>query len=598
MSIKTSGGCSTQKRRAIGISSDPIVVFGRSTMFFLALAVDFDGTLASEGLVAAETFAALRRLRESGRRVVLVTGRELRDLCTHLSDLSIFDRVVAENGGVLLDPANGRRTILGAPPPAEFVERLRRRGVDRISVGEVVVATWEPAEQVALEVIRTMGLELQVVFNKGAVMILPTGIGKASGLQAALHSLSLSPHNVAAVGDAENDHALLRASGCGAAVANATESLALQADLRLRGRNGAGVVELVDRLLAEDHALVPPGRHGIALGKDPNGREILIQPFGESLLIFGSSGCGKSTFATALAETFAARRYEFCVIDPEGDYVDLEEAVSIGTLHTPPPMREALRLLQDDSVNLVLDTQALTLAERRATCAPVLQHLADLRASTGRPHWLLVDEAHQLFSETGTPMPTPPPAMIALTAYPESLSLDALHRFDAVVALGVDAVDRLSVIGHRLGRSSIFENAGASAGDAFFWRPRSDLAPVPFERIRPVQDHKRHQGKYAKGDVGWEHSFWFRGPVNALNTPARNLYHFVDLAIEMDDAVWEHHLRAGDYSAWFRRVIGDEDLAREAERIERDPAVPPQQSRQRIRKAIWRRYAAPAGDAG
>ena len=564
-------------------------------MFFLALAVDFDGTLASEGLVAAETLAALRRLRESGRRIVLVTGRELRDLRNHLSDLSIFDRVVAENGGVLLIPANGRTTILGAPPPAEFVERLRRGGVDRVSVGEVVVATWVPAEQVALEVIRTMGLELQVVFNKGAVMILPTGVGKASGLQAALHSLALSPHNVVAVGDAENDHALLHTSGCGASVANATDSLASEADIRLTGRNGAGVIELVDRILAEDHALVPATRHGVALGTDRDGQDVLIQPFGESLLIVGSSGCGKSALATALAETFAARCYEFCVIDPEGDYVDLEEAVSIGTLHTPPPIREALRLLRDDTVNLVLNTQALTLAERTSTCAPVLRQLADLRASTGRPHWLLVDEAHQLFCDASTPILDS--ALIALTAYPEALSLEALRRFGIFVAIGADAIDRLADIGRRLERQPFVEKIGTFEGNALFWRPRSGLAPLSFKTIRPVQPHKRHQGKYAKGDVGRERSFWFRGPANALNTPARNLYHFVDLALEMDDPVWEHHLRAGDYSAWFRRVIGDEDLAREAERIERDPAVPPHESRRRIRKAIWRRYAAPAGDA-
>lgn len=562
-------------------------------MFFLALAVDFDGTLAMEEVVAAETLAALHRVRQSGRRVVLVTGRELHDLRNHLSDLSIFDRVVAENGGVLLDPNSGRTTILGPPPPAEFVERLRRRGVGRISVGEVVVATWEPAEQVALEVIRTMGLELKLVFNKGAVMILPTGVGKASGLQAALHSLALSPHNVVAVGDAENDHALLRTSGCGAAVANATESLASEADLRLSARNGAGVIELVDRLLVEDHALVPAKRHGISLGRGSDGQDVLIQPFGESLLIVGSSGSGKSTLATALAETFAARRYEFCVIDPEGDYVDLEEAVSIGTLHTPPPMREVLRLLRDDTVNLVLDTQSLTLAERKATCRPVLRQLADLRASTGRPHWLLVDEAHQLFSETNNPSP-PTPAMIALTAYPDAVSLDVLRRFESIVALGPNAAEHLATLCRRLDRSP--DLTGVVGADAIMWHPRSDLPPLPFDRIRPVQIHKRHHGKYANGDVGWERSFWFRGPGNELNTPARNLYHFVDLATEMDDAVWEHHLRAGDYSAWFRRVIGDEDLAREVELVERDPAVPPRESRQRIRKAIWRRYAAPASD--
>ena len=48
-----------------------------------------------------------------------------------------------------------------------------------------------------------------MIFNKGAVMILPSGVNKATGLAAALEELGLSPHNVVGVGDAENDHAFL-----------------------------------------------------------------------------------------------------------------------------------------------------------------------------------------------------------------------------------------------------------------------------------------------------------------------------------------------------------------------------------------------------
>src|SRR5205823_4267005 len=94
-----------------------------------------------------------------------------------------------------------------------------------LSVGQVIVATWHPHEQAVLDTIRDLGLELQVVFNKGAVMILPSGVNKATGLLAALNSLGLSPHNAVAIGDAENDHALLAACECGVAVANALPSV-------------------------------------------------------------------------------------------------------------------------------------------------------------------------------------------------------------------------------------------------------------------------------------------------------------------------------------------------------------------------------------
>src|SRR5690606_33532195 len=135
--------------------------------------------------------------------------------CPHLK---LFHRVIAENGALLYRPATGEEVPLGPPPDAQFIENLRRAGVAPMSVGRGIVATWEPHETVVLREIRDLGLELQVIFNKGAVMVLPSGINKATGLAAALKELCLSPHNVVAVGDAENDHALLAACEAGAAV--------------------------------------------------------------------------------------------------------------------------------------------------------------------------------------------------------------------------------------------------------------------------------------------------------------------------------------------------------------------------------------------
>jgi hypothetical protein len=105
-----------------------------------------------------------------------------------------------------------------------------------------------------LEVIRNLGLERQVIFNKDAVMVLPSGVNKAFGLSAALNELGLSPHNTVGVGDAENDHSLLDFCGCGVAVANALPILKEHADFITKGDRGAGVVELIDKLIASDLA--------------------------------------------------------------------------------------------------------------------------------------------------------------------------------------------------------------------------------------------------------------------------------------------------------------------------------------------------------
>lgn len=221
-------------------------------MRFMALASDYDGTLARHGTVAEETWEAARRLRASGRKLLLVTGRELDDLQNVCPHLEIFDRVVAENGGLLYRPATREQEILAAAPPRELIQALRDRGVTHLSVGRTILGTVRPFETEVIQTISELGLEWQVIFNKDAVMVLPSGVNKATGLKAALKELGLSPHNVVAVGDAENDQAFLDLCECSAAVANALPMLKEHADIITAGEDGQGVVELIDELLAND----------------------------------------------------------------------------------------------------------------------------------------------------------------------------------------------------------------------------------------------------------------------------------------------------------------------------------------------------------
>ena len=75
-------------------------------MRYHVLATDYDGTLAHNGRVDRPTVEALRRIKESGRKLVLVTGRELDELLDVFPELDLFHRVVAENGGAPV-PAGG-----------------------------------------------------------------------------------------------------------------------------------------------------------------------------------------------------------------------------------------------------------------------------------------------------------------------------------------------------------------------------------------------------------------------------------------------------------------------------------------------------------
>lgn len=214
-----------------------------------ALATDYDGTLAAQGRVDDATLGALERFRASGRRLILVTGRILGELHAVCPRLDLFDRVVAENGGVLHRPDDQSEAVLADPPPPALLKALRTRGVDPIAVGRVVLATWQPHDTTASEVVRELGLDYRVVQNKRAVMLLPVGVDKASGLRRALDELGLDPRATAAVGDAENDATMLSLCGLGVAVANALPALKAIANRVTRADHGAGVEELIEDIL-------------------------------------------------------------------------------------------------------------------------------------------------------------------------------------------------------------------------------------------------------------------------------------------------------------------------------------------------------------
>jgi len=234
---------------------------------YRALACDYDGTLAHDGVVTPSTAAALERFRASGRHLFMVTGRELPQLKEVCPILDRFEWVVAENGALLHRPADDTTELLCEPASAALVESLRKFQLNWLWVGQAVIATIEPNEILVLEEIKRLGLELQVIFNKGSVMVLPSGVNKATGLKALLKKAGVSADEVigvgdaendhaflecCGVGDAENDHAFLECCGVGVAVANALPMLKERADFVTKGARGDGVAELIDLILADN----------------------------------------------------------------------------------------------------------------------------------------------------------------------------------------------------------------------------------------------------------------------------------------------------------------------------------------------------------
>jgi HAD superfamily hydrolase (TIGR01484 family) len=570
-------------------------------MRYFVLATDYDGTLAADGRVSDETIEALKHLRLSGRKLILVTGRELEDLQCAFPELDLFDCVVAENGALLYSPATRQEKPLGSKPPEEFVKALRDRNVDPLSVGRVIVATWHPNETKVLETIRELGLELQIIFNKGAVMILPSGINKATGLTAALDEMNLSPHNVVGVGDAENDRAFLELCECSVAVANALPVLKEQVDFVTENSRGAGVIELIDRLLASDLAEVDTQRekHNILLGNREDGSLVNMKAYGSSLLLAGTSGGGKSTLATAILERIAEQNYQFCIIDPEGDYENFDDAVILGDANRAPSMQEILDLLEQPHQNVIINLLGIALADRPTFFAELLPQLQELRTRTGRPHWIVADEAHHLMPASWNPasltLPQELDCMMFITVHPDQMAPAALSLVDAIITVGLSPEKNIeqfcSVVGHcppQLAPQKL------EPGEAIAWFRESDTEPFRF-RITPGHtERRRHVRKYAQGQLGEDKSFYFIGAEGKLNLRAQNLILFTQIAEGVDDETWLYHLKQGDYSRWFQEAIKDDSLAEEAEKIEKTANGSASESRAAIKAAIEQRYTLPA----
>jgi HAD superfamily hydrolase (TIGR01484 family) len=575
-------------------------------MRYHALAADYDGTLAHHGRVDEPTITALRRLKETGRKLVLVTGRELDELLEILPEIGLFDRVVAENGALLYRPEGKAEQTLTERPPEEFVARLKARGVGPISVGRVIVATWEPHQTAVLEVVRELGLELQVIFNKGAVMVLPSGVNKATGMVAALKELGLSPHNVVGVGDAENDHAFLAASECAVAVANALDTLKERADWTTAGDHGRGVVELIERLESKDLADLEPrlSRHDVLIGTTVDDEELRIAPYGRSVLVAGTSGSGKSTLTTGVLERLCEVKYQFAIIDPEADYAELDFAVVLGDAKTPPSADEVESLLTGSAEqNVAVNLMGLSLQERPRFSDALLPRLQDLRARTGRPHWIVVDEVHHLMPSAWSPAPLVLPqqltSMLYITVHPESVARPLLESVDLLLAVGEHPHETIGAFCEATGQARP-EGLGPvelEKGEALAWAPREGRPPFRVRTVPPKAERRRHGRKYAEGNLGPDRSFFFRGPEGKLNLRAQNLLMFLQIADGVDDPTWLFHLQQGDYAQWFREQVKDDELAEAAEQIASAQGLSADEGRARIRQAIEDRYTLPAEPA-
>lgn len=569
---------------------------------FRAIAIDYDGTLTSGGRPTLDALSALREVRAAGVRLLLVTGRAFAELRREFPEVGEhFDLIIAENGAATWSESAGLRAL--APPVSRELEAaLLARGVP-LQRGDVLLATDAPYDRIALEEIARLGLDCQLVRNRGALMILPAGISKGTGLSEALGELGISHHSAIGIGDAENDHALLEACEIGVAVANAIPALKRHADVVLSEPNGVGVSQFLRGSLHGDLQGLVPNRWQIAIGTRADGTQVNLPGSGINVLIAGGSGSGKSYLAGLLAERLVRLGYSICVLDPEGDHTHLGHLRGIVTLGgkdgLPSPLQLG-RLLKGRFGGAVIDLSLTRPEERAAYTAACVEHLQQRRASTGLPHWIFLDEAHASLGGDSLPadiLNPPEKGFCLVTYHPTELSQGALKEVDVLFLFPRSEPIVRELLSPRLIDACIdAEHVAATIGallpgQVFMLtlgrEVRGEVVMLGARR----SPHVRHWHKYVHGYLAPRLHFEFRDEQGLTGRSAANLEDFHRELQLCRDSVLTHHLAHGDFSRWISEAVRDESLASAIRKLESpDHLLDIDETRDELTRAIEQRY--------
>ena len=544
------------------------------------IALDYDGTVARGDVLDPPMREAIAAARTHGIVVLLVTGRILDELRRVAGDLHFVDGVIAENGALIHFPDSGRTSALAPAVPETFVAELRRRGVP-FTAGQCLVDADAIEAPRLLEVIRTLELPLVLIFNRSRVMTVPQGVSKATGLHVALETLRLSGRNTVAIGDAENDHELLRLAEIGVAVEWGSKALQAAADVVLQGSGPAAVGDYVRMLAATRNLpIAPRARRRLLLGHLEDGREFSLAVRGRNVLVTGDAKSGKSWVAGLLSEHLILHGYSVCAVDPEGDYSSLEGLPGVTVLgreDAPPTPRELLRAFRYPDRSVVIDLSRLPHDAKLDYVRSVLPALNVLRRRTGLPHRILLDEAHYYLHDGDAPqlLDFERNGYTVVTYCASRLPQALLASTEVMIVTCESNPAEIEALRARC--------AGCATVDASRWAVLSRLKvgqavalPVTeeaggelrlFTIARRLTPHVRHREKYVDVPVSADRAFVF----NANGQPGRRirtLRQFVSELEHTPSKLLVGYITRGDFSRWIGDVFGDRALAAELKALE------------------------------
>jgi hypothetical protein len=468
-----------------------------------------------------------------------------------------------------------------------------------------VVGLSESHAPQVLELGRSFGLDCQLVFNRAALMLLPSGVSKATGVRHALEELGRSEHNMIAFGDAENDLPLLAAAEVAVAARGAGPAVGAIADDRLTQPAGAGVVRYVRQLLARNGAAPTSARTLVTIGEDADGVPVSLPGSGLNLMITGDPRAGKSWLAGLFAERLLDAHYRLCIIDPEGDHLALgrrPHTLVFGHTVPLPPPKAVPAVLRDTCLSLVLNLAALSHAAKLTYVDELLCALQGVRREIGVPHWVVIDEAHY-FCHDRSPcvcarrFDTETGSFVFITHRPSRVA-GMIHDDVGAYLIAPTAIEDERYFVTGLLRARAPEDIAAHDALATLERHRVGLLRVngprpswrvftPGDRVTP---HAHHARKYADTRLPEDKAFRFLDANGQELTAAHNVSEFCGAVKSVSMDSLRHHLVHGDFSRWVGEVLGDADLAAGLQKLEqttRDGATP---SREEIIAQVRDRY--------
>ena len=546
------------------------------------LALDYDGTIAQDDRLDPSVRHAIAAARSAGVTVLLVTGRILDELRRVTGDLYFVDGVVAENGAVIHFPDSEHTSYLAPRVPEAFVKELQRLGVTH-QVGQSLVDSQASDGQRLLAAIQSLEQPLVLLFNRSRLMTLPQGVSKATGLHTALDMLRLSARNTLAIGDAENDHEMLRLSEVGAAVEWGSAALKAVADEIVPGTGPQGVADYIEKVIERRQLPVPArARRRLLLGYMEDGRELSLAVRGRNVLIAGDAKSGKSWIAGLLCEQLILHGYCVCVLDPEGDYRSLEALPGVSVLggeDPPPSPRDLLRALRYPDRSLVIDLSHLPQDEKTEYIRAVLPALNVMRRRTGLPHRIVLDEAHYFLHDAHSRH------LLDLEANGYIIATYCASRLPAELLAGTEVM----IVTCESSRAEVDALCACCARcehvDKARWRERLARLPLgqaialpiteeaggelrAFTIARRLTPHVRHRQKYVDVPVTEHRAFVFAATDHAPIRRAHTLREFVAALEGASPATLVAYLHRGDFSKWVADVFGDHALADEMQDLE------------------------------